>query len=132
MTSPFLRLYLSALAVLLVLDGLWLGVVARAFYVKHIGYLMGERLVWWAVATFYALYPAGIAVLTAGPSARGGDLPGAFFKGALLGLLAYGAYNLTNQATVARWPVVVTVVDMTWGAAVTALASLAAAWAASR
>ncbi len=132
MATSFLRLYFTALAVLLVLDGLWLGVVARAFYVKHIGYLMGERFVWWAVAAFYALYPAGIAVLTAGPSARWGDLAGAFLKGALLGLLAYGAYNLTNQATVARWPWIVTVVDMTWGAAVTGLASLAAAWAASR
>jgi uncharacterized membrane protein len=112
MTTPFLRLYLSALAVLLVLDGLWLGVVARPFYAKHLGFLLSGKLVWWAVAAFYLLFPAGIAVLSAGPAAREGDLPGALLKGALLGLMAYGAYNLTNQATVARWPLIVTVVDV--------------------
>jgi uncharacterized membrane protein len=45
--------------------------------------------------------------------------------GGLLGLVAFATYDLTNLATLSRWPVIVTVVDMVWGTFVTALASLA-------
>jgi hypothetical protein len=34
---------------------------------------------------------------------------------ALLGLVAYGTYDLTNLATVKAWPWIVTLVDMAWG-----------------
>ncbi|MCX6820067.1 MAG: DUF2177 family protein [Candidatus Adlerbacteria bacterium] len=50
----------------------------------------------------------------------------ALWRGALLGLVAYGAYDLTNQATIARWPTTMTLVDMTWGAVLTALTSIIA------
>ena len=43
--------------------------------------------------------------------------------GALLGLVAYGTYDLTNQATLKVWSVNVTIMDMGWGAVVTGLAS---------
>jgi uncharacterized membrane protein len=45
--------------------------------------------------------------------------------GALLGFIAYGTYDLTNLATLARWPVLVSVVDMIWGAVLTATVALA-------
>jgi uncharacterized membrane protein len=40
--------------------------------------------------------------------------------GGALGLVAYGTYDLTNYATLKNWPLTVTLVDLTWGAAVTA------------
>jgi uncharacterized membrane protein len=44
----------------------------------------------------------------------------------VLGLMAYGAYDLTNQATINGWPTIMTLVDIGWGISVTALTSLVA------
>ena len=44
--------------------------------------------------------------------------------GALFGLIAYATYDLTNLATLQGWPLVVTAVDMVWGAALTASVSI--------
>ena len=52
----------------------------------------------------------------------------AALRGAFFGLVAYATYDLTNLATVDRWPIVVTAVDMAWGAALGALTTLAAVW----
>ena len=48
-------------------------------------------------------------------------LPVLFLRGALLGLAAYGAYDLTNQATLKNWPLSITIVDMLWGTLATGL-----------
>ena len=43
--------------------------------------------------------------------------------GAAIGLAAYGTYDLTNQATMRDWPLIVTVVDMAWGMVLSAAAA---------
>ncbi len=45
--------------------------------------------------------------------------------GAVLGLAAYGTYDITNLAVLKGWPVIVTVVDMVWGTLVTAACAAA-------
>ncbi|MEX0916555.1 MAG: DUF2177 family protein, partial [Candidatus Spechtbacterales bacterium] len=49
-----------------------------------------------------------------------------FLFGALLGIVAYGTYDLTNQATLKNWPAIVSVVDIVWGAVLTGIAGLVA------
>jgi uncharacterized membrane protein len=44
----------------------------------------------------------------------------------LLGLVAYGTYDLTNQATLKVWPSAITIADLCWGAVLTAVAALLA------
>lgn len=46
------------------------------------------------------------------------------FAGALLGLVSYATYDLTNQATLKGWPFIVTAVDLMWGTFLTALVSV--------
>ncbi len=70
---------------------------------------------------FYLFYVAGI-VFFAGVCRP--KLEGALARGALLGLLAYGTYDMTNLATLKGWPWRMAAVDMAWGAALTALAAL--------
>jgi uncharacterized membrane protein len=43
--------------------------------------------------------------------------------GVMLGLFAYGTYDLTNQATLKNWPTIVTIVDLIWGALLTGVVS---------
>ncbi|MBP1619290.1 MAG: hypothetical protein H6Q02_57 [Acidobacteria bacterium] len=45
----------------------------------------------------------------------------------MFGLVAYATYDLTNLATLQRWPLNVTLIDLAWGAFLTA-ATAAAGW----
>jgi uncharacterized membrane protein len=49
----------------------------------------------------------------------------AAWRGAILGLTAYGTFDLTNLAIIQGWTLAVTLVDITWGMIASALASLA-------
>ena len=78
------------------------------------------------VLVFYPIYAFGVMLLAVLPAVASGSWVEALWKGALIGLLAYGAYDLTNQATIANWPVLVTIIDIGWGIIVTSLTSVIA------
>ncbi len=70
---------------------------------------------------FYPLYALGIAWFAVNSD---GDLVKAFLSGAFLGLIAYATYDLTNQITLKEWPLLVTVIDIAWGALLTGTVAL--------
>lgn len=108
--------YVATLVPLLILDGLWLGLFAKNFYKQQLGFLMSDTTQWWAVVVFYLLYAAGLSYFVVTPHASD-TLLRVFLNGAFLGLIAYAAYDFTNQAIVKNWPITVTIVDLAWGAA---------------
>lgn len=118
--------YLAALVTLALLDALWLGVVAREFYKAHLGQLLLEQPLWWAAILFYLIHAGGVAVFAVPPAMAAGTWKAAVLYGALFGLCVYAAYDFTNLATLRGWPMVVSLVDLAWGAAVTAAATLVA------
>ena len=105
---------------MLALDMLWLGLVAPAFYRQYIGPLMRPQPELVAATLFYLIYVVGVNefVLKAIPSEA--PWTQAAKRGALFGLVAYATFDLTAQAVLAGWSPVVTVVDMAWGALLTA------------
>jgi uncharacterized membrane protein len=110
-----------AAAVMAVGDGLWLGVAARRFYRQQLGDLMRPRADVAATALFYALYVVGVVVLVVRPGeALGWSAWECAGMGVLLGAVAYGTYDLTNRATLRGFPWALAVVDLAWGAALTA------------
>lgn len=108
-------LYLVALAVFLLVDMVWLTVVAKNFYQKHLGALLSPRVRWAAAVLFYLVYILGLLIFVMRPAFAGGDVLHALFYGALFGLISYATYDLSNLATIKAWPLVVTVVDLVWG-----------------
>ena len=120
----WLKLYCIAVPVFLVLDLLWLGVVARNFYRQHIGWLLADKPNWIAAGAFYLLFVAGIVFFVVEPALQKESWRHALFAGAAFGLVTYAAYDLTNQALTRDWPVVVTVVDLAWGAVLVATVSV--------
>lgn len=118
--------FVAALAAMAVIDGLWLGLVARAFYRSHLGPLMAERPNWTAAVAFYLLYVVGVTVFAVLPAADSGALLDAAWRGGLFGLVAYATYDLTNMATLRGWPWIVVVVDMAWGVVLSAAVATAA------
>lgn len=118
--------YLAALATLAILDALWLGVVAREFYKARMGQLLVEQPLWWAAILFYLIHAAGVAVFAVPPAVAAGTWTAAVLYGALFGFCVYAAYDLTNLATLRGWPMAISLVDLAWGAVVTAAATLVA------
>ena len=74
---------------------------------------------------FPVTHIGGIAFLAVIPALNGGSWLSALVAGAVLGLVAYGTYDLTNLSTVRDWSVAVTVTDLAWGTVLTATAATA-------
>jgi uncharacterized membrane protein len=119
--------YLAALAAVAVLDGAWLGLVATQLYKTEMADLMNQspRIV--PAALFYLLYPVGLVVLLTSGSLPAGA-GAALLRGAVIGLMAYGAYDLTNLSVIRGFSSKLSVIDMCWGTVLTAMAMLAAYW----
>ncbi|XKT74357.1 MAG: DUF2177 family protein [Patescibacteria group bacterium UBA2163] len=110
-----ISLYALTIPVFFLIDMVWLGVIAKNFYSNQIGFLMGE-VNWVAAIVFYLLFIVGILVFAVLPALESGSLMRAVMLGAFFGFIAYATYDLTNLAVVKDWPILVTVVDMAWGA----------------
>lgn len=113
----------------LALDLLWLGGAASGFYRREAGHLMAERPDLPAAGAFYLLYGGGVWFFAVRDAAGGGARRAAA-RGALLGLFAYGTYDLTNLAVLKGWPPLLAAVDMAWGVFLTAAAAAAGSAAA--
>lgn len=121
--------YLSTLISLLVIDGIWLASTGKAFYGKYLAHLIAPSMSWIPVILFYFIYALGITVFVVSPAIRNNmSLGHVFLLGAFLGLIAYGAYDFTNQATLRDWPIIVTIVDLLWGAFLTGVVSALTVW----
>jgi len=131
--KAILAAYAGGLLLFLALDYLWLGHVARDFYAQQLGDLLRDPPQLGIATLFYLAYVAGIVFFAVQPALRGAGLWQAVLYGALLGLLAYGTYDITNLATIKGWPVAVSLADMAWGTFVSAITAgagyLAARWA---
>ena len=112
------------LATFLALDAVWLGGVAKEMYRREIGHLLAPEVRWGAAVIFYLLYIAGLLVLIVLPG-RDAPLIRTAAAGAFFGLVAYATYDLTNLATLVRWPLSVTLADLAWGAFATGVAAAA-------
>lgn len=119
----FARLYAIALSLFFAIDMTWLGIVAKDFYRAQIGSLMKSDVNWIAAVMFYLIFIAGLVTFVIAPAVEKGSWTHAFFLGALFGFVCYATYDLTNLAVAKNWPMLVTVVDLAWGAALAASVS---------
>jgi uncharacterized membrane protein len=115
-----LKQFLVAFLTFLAIDGLWLTVVAKDFYAKHLGFIMTKTPNLTAALLFYVIYIFTMVVLVISPALQKGSLMTAILTGALFGLCAYATYDLTNLATLKDWPLLVTIVDLIWGTVLSA------------
>ncbi|UCH73289.1 MAG: DUF2177 family protein [Rhodospirillales bacterium] len=122
----YAKAYALTLVVFFGLDFLWLGLVARGFYASQLAHLIRDNVNFLAAGAFYLAYVAGIVFFAVAPALAEGSWRKALVSGVVLGLLAYGTYDMTNLATLKDWPVAMSLVDMVWGGFVTGAAALAA------
>ena len=111
----YLGTYAAIAIVMIALDLLWLGVIAKPLYQQGIGHLMAERPNVPVAVLFYALYALGLLVLAVLPNAAEPGWSKTLITAALFGFFAYATYDLTNLATLRNWPVGLSLLDMAWG-----------------
>ena len=116
-------LYLATLVVLTGLDFLFLGLIAKGFFTSEIGDMLGELKPLPAIL-FYLLYVAGSVIFVSG--GQGTTWQSTLLYGALFGLFCYATFDLTSLSLLKHWTWPVAILDVGWGAVVTAVASTAA------
>lgn len=117
-----LKIILIGLIAYLGIDFIWLGFLMRNFYIRELGNKLkmvnGNLVLHWpsAIAAWFLLV-LGIYVFVL-PRVMLASIIQAFLYGALYGIIVYGAYNLTNYATLAGWTLNVVIADIMWGAVI--------------
>ena len=118
--------YVVSLGVFLLIDLLWIGVIARNFYRRTIGNLLADKIKIAPTVIFYTFYVAILCYLVVYPNVQNNNLIGAAVGGALFGIVGYGTYDITNYALLKNWPLSVTIIDLIWGAFVSSTTAIIA------
>ena len=122
----FLHLFI-VLAVFLAIDSVWLTSTSK-LYKKELGSLMAKRPNFLYAGAFYLIYGFGVVVLALQPALADGSWWSAVWHGSLLGLFAYATYDLTNAATLKKWPHKLVFIDLAWGTFLTTIVTVIAFW----
>jgi uncharacterized membrane protein len=113
-------LYLATLIVLVPIDFLFLGVVAKGVFTSQVGDMLGDIRIVPAIL-FYLLYVVGILIFVSGPVTA--TWPSTLCYGALFGFFCYATFELTSLSLLKHWTWPVVVMDVMWGTFVTAISS---------
>ena len=112
---------LAVAVVMVVLDLLWLGVIAGSVYNNALGDLRAKETVVLAAGLFYVQYVVVVTFFAVLPSVTLGQ---ALRRGAGVGWLAYATYEFTNWAVIEGWPASIVAMDVVWGVVLTSVVAL--------
>jgi uncharacterized membrane protein len=120
----FVKMYIIAFLIFLVIDAIWLGLVAPKFYKAQIGHLMSDKPNLIAALVFYLVFIVGVVYFVVNPAIEAQSMSKLLISGILFGFITYATYDLTNLATLKDWPITVTIVDLIWGTSLSTLVGL--------
>ncbi len=123
--SKYLAAYAVTAVVMIAIDLVWLGLIAKPLYQNGIGHLMADKPNIPVALVFYLLYPVGLMVFAIVPEQAAPGWSRALMVGALFGFFAYATYDLTNLSTLKGWPVGLALMDMAWGTLVSGVSAAA-------
>jgi uncharacterized membrane protein len=123
--NKMLASYAAVFLVMLSLDAIWLGFIAKPLYQQAIGHLMSEAPRIEIALLFYLIYALGLTVFGVWPQAQVAGLLSALGMGAAFGFFCYATYDLTNLATLKNWPLGISLIDLAWGTVVSGISAMA-------
>ncbi|MFB6344475.1 MAG: DUF2177 family protein [bacterium] len=123
----FLMVYVSSLVVFLIVDVIWVGYIAGPFYRAELEGIISDNFRMMPALVFYLLFVLGMVQLVVFPSLDR-SVPILLGRAALFGLVCYSTYELTNYATIKKWPLSVVAFDLTWGVGISCLISFFGYW----
>lgn len=104
-----------------IIDFIWLGFIAKKLYYSEMGSILLEKPNALAALLFYVIYVIGVVLLVVNPALEKGAWQHAAIYGGILGAVAYATYDLTNLATLKGFSPKIVVIDIVWGALLTAV-----------
>lgn len=106
-----------------VLDAFWLGWFAADWYQYYMEGLLREEIITWPWVVFYFMYGFILFVLCV---VANRDKPWFYagIDGALLGMVSYGTYNLTNYSVMKGFPLEIMFIDWSWGIVLTSVCAI--------
>lgn len=119
-----MRTYLTALTTFLIIDFIWLGFIANSLYQEYLRYILKENPDLISAFIFYLIFIFGLKVFTIDPSLKSNSLKKGIKLALLYGLVTYATYDLTSQAVIRDWPVLITIVDLLWGMGVSTVVTI--------
>jgi uncharacterized membrane protein len=110
-----IRQFLVTFIIFLVIDLLWLGIIAKRFYDEQLGPLLTDNVIWPSALLFYILFVVGLLYFAIEPGLKAKSLKLTIKNGSLYGFFTYMTYELTNYAVITDWPFGLVTVDIIWG-----------------
>jgi uncharacterized membrane protein len=123
--SPYFAAYAATVIVMVALDLLWLGAIAKPLYQQGLGHVMAEQPNVPIAVLFYAVFALGLMIFAVVPHGGSAGWSKTLVAGALFGFFAYATYDLTNLATLRNWPIGLSLLDMAWGTVVSSVSAAA-------
>ncbi len=124
----FIKFYVLAFIIFILIDMLWLGVIAKNLYHRELGSLLADQFRWMPALLFYLIYIGGLVFFAILPGFREESLKVALLYGGLFGFVCYATYDLTNFATLKGWPLKIVIYDLLWGAFISGITSMITTW----
>lgn len=121
--THWIILWIAAAVLFLAIDMVWLLWLGRSIYVTEIGAILRQPPNMAAAGAFYILYVTGLMVMVIWPAFQAQSVQQALLQGAILGLVAYGTYDLTNLAVMKGFTTKIAIIDMVWGMVLTGAVS---------
>ena len=126
--TKYFAAYAATAVVMIAIDLVWLGVIAKPLYRDGIGHLRADSPNLAAALLFYLMFPVGLMIFAVVPNAASPEWTNTLMAGALFGLFTYATYDLTNLATLKGWPIGLAALDVAWGTFVSSVSALAGRW----
>lgn len=117
-----IKSFVTAFFIIILLDAIWLTTM-RSFYAKGLSEFLRTNFLILPGIMVWILLALAIVVFVLPQSSTLGR---AALLGALLGLVTYGVYDLTNLAVLNQWPLSITIVDIMWGSFLCSVGSIVA------
>jgi uncharacterized membrane protein len=121
--SKYFAAYGATAVFMIVVDLVWLGLIAKPLYYNGIGHLMADKPNIPIAVIFYLLYALGLMIFAVTPLQSAPGWSRALMVGALFGFFAYATYDLTNLSTLRGWPLGLSLMDVAWGTLVSGVSS---------
>jgi len=120
----YVIIYMITLAVFFLIDIVWLALIANKLYKDQIGFIMKDKPNWVAAIIFYMIFVLGLVFFVIDPALLSESMLEALLRGMFFGFITYATYDLTNLATLDKWPLKITIIDLIWGTTLGGLVSI--------
>lgn len=119
----FIKIYAIAIVIFMAIDSIWLLYIAKDLYQKEIGHLLANNPNLIAALIFYLIFLFGLVYFVIEPNIDK-NVINIIVPSLLFGLITYATYDLTNLATLEKWPIKITIIDLIWGSFISMIVSI--------